>query len=219
VDQGTDSWSQRTAFVGFDWASDHHDVIVVDQHGKIIEDFRFDDAAEGWELLRSKLSKYPPPAVRRRRIETSSGAVVERLLEAGYAVYPINPKAAKRYRERKAPSGTKTDRLDAWSLADALRLDGHTWRPLQPNDPATAELRLLCRDEITLIEQRTALICQLRAALKEYYPIVLNAFDDWTLPSAWAFMEAFPTPKDLAKAGKRKWEKLLHTHKLYSTLT
>ena len=26
------------------------------------------------------------------------------------------------------PSGSKTDHLDAWSLADALRLDGHTWR-------------------------------------------------------------------------------------------
>jgi transposase len=152
-------------------------------------------------------------------IETSSGATVERLLEAGYAVYPINPKAAKRYRERKAPSGTKSDHLDAWSLADALRLDGHTWRPLKPNDPATAELRLLCRDEIALIEQRTALICQLRAALKEYYPIVLKAFDDWTLRSPWAFIEAFPTPQALTKAGKRKWEKFLHTHNLYRPAT
>jgi len=214
--KGADGWSEWAAFVGFDWASDHHDVVLVDQRGKIVADFRFDDTAEGWQRLIKKLSKYPDVAV---AIETSSGATVERLLEARYAVYPVNPKAAKRYRERKAPSGTKTDHLDAWSLADALRLDGHTWRSLKPNDPVTAELRLLCRDEIALIEQRTALICQLRAALKEYYPIVLNAFDDWTLPSAWAFIEAFPTPEALTKAGKRKWEKFLHTHKLYSPAT
>ena len=211
MDKGTDSWRQRMAFVGFDWASDHHDVVVVDQHGKIVEDFRFDDTAEGWRLLIKKLSKYPDVAV---AIETSSGATVERLLEAGYAVYPVNPKAAKRYRERKAPSGTKTDRLDAWSLADALRLDGHTWRLLKADDPLTVELRLLCRDEIVLIEQRTAFVCQLRAALHEYYPVALEVFDDWTLPSAWAFIEAFPTPAALAAAGKRKWEKFLHTHKL-----
>ncbi len=128
MDKGTDNWSQRTASVGFDWASDNHDVVVVDQHGKVVEDLRFDDSAEGWQLLIKKLSKYPDLAV---AIETSSGATVERLLEAEYAVYPVNPKAAKRYRERKAPSGTKTDRLDAWSLADALRLDGHTWRALK----------------------------------------------------------------------------------------
>ena len=81
------------------------------------------------------------------------------------------------------------------------------------------ELRLLCRDEVALIEQRTALICQLRAALHEYYPVVLEAFEDWTVRSAWAFVEAFPTPEALAKAGKRKWEKFLHTHKLYRKQT
>ena len=216
MDRGTDSWSRRTVFVGFDWASDHHDVVLVDQHGKVEEEFRFDDTAEGWRLLIKKLSKYPDPAV---AIETSSGATVERLLEAGYAVYPVNPKAAKRYRDRKAPSGTKTDRIDAWSLADALRLDGHTWRPLRPDDPLTAELRLLCRDEIVLIEQRTALVCQLRAALREYYPVALEAFDQWTVPSAWAFIEAFPTPAALTTAGKRKWEKFLHTYKLYRPQT
>ena len=210
--QGTNDGSERTTFVGFDWASDHHDLVVVDARGAIVEDFRFDDTAEGWQHLVKMLSKHPDSAV---AIETSSGATVERLLEAGYAVYPVNPKAAKRYRERKAPSGTKTDRIDAWSLADALRLDGHTWRPLKADDPLTAELRLMCRDEIALIEQRTALICQLKAALGQYYPVALQAFDDWTLRSTWAFVEAFPTPEALARAGQRKWEKFLHTHKIY----
>ena len=70
MDEGTDSWSRRTAFVGFDWASAHHDVVLVDAQGRIVEDFRFDDTAEGWQLLSKKLSKYPDPAV---AIETSSG--------------------------------------------------------------------------------------------------------------------------------------------------
>ncbi len=90
---------------------------------------------------------------------------------------------------------------------------------LKPDDPLTVELRLLCRDEITLIEQRTALVCQLKAALGQYYPVALEAFDDWTLRSAWAFVEAFPTPQALTKAGKRKWEKFLHTHQLYRPQT
>ncbi len=208
----TVDWSERTAFVGLDWASDHHDVVVVDRRGEIVDDFRIEDTADGWRLLRQKLGPYSNLAV---AIETSSGATVERLLEAGYTVYPVNPKAAKRYRERQAPSGAKSDRLDAWSLGDALRLEGHTWRSLKPDDPLTQELRLLCRDEMALIEQRTALVCQLRAALREYYPVVVEAFDDWTTPAPWAFVEAFPTPQSLVAAGKRKWEKFLHTHKLY----
>lgn len=205
-------WSECIAFGGFDWAGDHHDVVVVDSHGAVLEQFRMDESAEGWQELQQRLVKYPGMPV---AIETCSGAAVERLLEAGFAVYPINPKAAKRYRERKAPSGAKTDALDAWSLADALRTDGHAWRVLRLDDPLTIELRLLCRDEIALIEQRTALINQLRAALREYYPAALQVFEEWRTRASWAFVERFPTPRALRSAGKRRWEKFLHTYKLY----
>jgi len=72
---------------------------------------------------------------------------------------------------------------------------------------------------VVLITQRTALVNQLQAALHEYYPAALEAFDDWTLPCAWAFVEVFPTPKALAIAGKRRWNSFLHTHKLYRPQT
>lgn len=130
-------------------------------------------------------------------------------------MYPVNPKAAERYRERQAPSGVKDDQRDAWSLADALRLDGHTWRELSPQDPIVAELQLLCRDEIALIEQRTAFVNQLRQALHEYYPAALQAFEDWTCPAVWELVLSFPTPAALEQAGRRRWEKFLHTHRLW----
>ena len=58
------------------------------------------------------------------------------------------------------------------------------------------------RDEVALIEERTALTNQLQSALREYYPAALEASEDWTLPSAWAFVEAFPTPRALVSAAK-----------------
>jgi Transposase len=114
----------------------------------------------------------------------------------------------------KPESGTKSDHLDAWSFADALRLDGAHWKPLSRQDPLLEQLRLLCRDEVVLIEERSALVNQLQATLQEYYPTALAAFDDWTLPAPWAFVEAFPTPQALVSAGRRRWEKFLHTHRL-----
>ncbi len=211
MDEQIPTWEEHLVFVGFDWASDHHDVVAVDQDGQIVLNLRIEDSEEGWQSLRIQLRAYGSPPV---AIETSSGATVERLLGAGLLVYPVNPKAAKRYRERKAPSGNKTDFVDAWSMADALRTDGHGWRRLTQNDPLIGELRVLCRDEMTLIEQRTALVCQLRAALKEYYPTALEVFDDWMVPSALKFLEQFPTPQKLTAAGKRRWEKFLHANKL-----
>jgi transposase len=131
----------------------------------------------------------------------------------------MNPKAAERFRDRKAPSGVKDDLLDAWSFGDALRTDGRNWRPLRPEDPQTQLLRILCRDEMGLIEQRTALVHQLKQSLHEYYPAALEAFDDWTMPAAWDFVLAFPTPLQLSKAGRRRWQKFLHTHQLWRPQT
>lgn len=207
---------ESTHHAGFDWAGDHHDILIVDARGTVVADFQIEHTAAGWKHWREKIAAYPKLGV---AIETSFGIVVEQLIDSGVTVYPVNPMSAKRYRERKHPSGTKTDRHDAWALADALRTDGHAWRALGPKDPLIEELRMLCRDEVALIEERTALINQLRQALREYYPTALDAFDDWTTVSSWAFVVRFPSAAALTKAGKAQWEKFLHTHKLYRPQT
>jgi transposase len=205
-------WPQQPYFAALDWACDHHDVVVVDHLGILVAEFRFAHSAAGWAEFTQKMQPYAAAPV---ALETSSGPAVDQLLQRGWAVYPVNPKAAQRYRERKAPSGTKTDRHDAWSLADALRTDGQAWRQLAAQDEITARLRALCRDEIGLIEQRTLLVNQLIAALREYYPAALAAFEDWTQPYAWALISQFPTPAQLQAASKRKHEKFLHVHRLW----
>ncbi len=205
-------FAQLTHFAGFDWAKDHHDVVVVDAQGQIVDQFTFPHSAQGWQRWHQCVQTYPAMGV---AVETSSGAAVEKLLESGVTVFPLNPKSAKSYRLRKAPSGNKTDRLDAWSFGDGLRTDGHGWKTLAPLDPLVQELRLLCRDEVELIRQRTALVNQLQQALLEYYPAALQAFEDWTADYTWRFIKAFPTPQALVKAGKRRWENFLHQHRLY----
>src|SRR5262245_65140629 len=65
------------------------------------------------------------------------------------------------------------------------------------------------------MEHRSATVIQLQQALLEYYPAALEAFDDWTDSFTWEFILAFPTPQALVQAGKRRWEKFLHTHKLW----
>jgi transposase len=210
--KAVESFSSLTHFGGFDWGMSNHQFAMVDRNGEVLMNLSFADDAEGWASLREAIAPYPQLGV---MIETSTGPAIERLLEMSVILYPINPKAAERYRDRKAPSGVKSDFLDAWCFADALRTDGHGWRQLRPSDPLTAELRILCRDHIGLIEQRTALVLQLKAALHEYYPVALQAFDDWTKQGPWEFVLQFPDPHRLASASKHKWEKFLHAHKLY----
>lgn len=209
-------WKDLTHYAGLDWAKDHHAVVIVDAEGRIVADFEFAHSLEGWKGFVEKTSAWPQLGV---AIETSQGAAVDQLLQREYRVYPVHPVAARSYCQRKAPSGTKTDHLDAWALAAALRVDGQDWKLLQPLDPLTQQLRLLCRDEVSLIEQRTALVNQLQQALAEYYPTALEAFEDWTQAFTWEFVLAFPTPQALVSAGRRRWEKFLHTHKLWRSQT
>jgi len=199
-------------FAGFDWAKDHHCVVVVNIQGEIVSEFEFKHTAEGWKEFVDKLASLAGLAV---AIETSSGPAVDQLLQRDFTVFPVNPAASESYRQRKAPSGTKTDHHDAWALADALRVDGQGWKALSPMDPLSLELRLLCKDEVALIEQRTQLVNQLQQALLEYYPAALEAFEDWTLGFTWDFVIEFPTAEKLAQAGPRRWQKFLHRHHLW----
>ena len=210
------NWKDITHFAGLDWAKDHHDIIVLDAQGGIVADFRIEHSAAGWHDWQERIQAFPGLAV---AIETRQGAAIEKLMASGVAVYPVHPTSAQRYRDRKVPSGNKTDRVDAWSLADALRLDGQHWKLLLPEDPLTQRLRILCRDEVGLIGQRSMFVTQLRQALREYYPTALNAFTDWTSPNVWAFIEQFPTPQVLTAAGKRRWNHFLRTHQFFRTDT
>lgn len=190
-------WKEITYYVGFDWAHDHHDVVIVDRRGQIVADFEIQHTAAGWQRWNQQVAALGAGAVA-VCVETSQGLIIEQLLEGGVNVYPIAPVSSKAYRERKASSGTKTDRLDAWSLADALRLDGQGWKVLAKEDPLVAELRLLCRDEVALIEERTALVNQLQSALEQYYPAAREAFEDWTLPGGLGVCRSLSHPDGVA---------------------
>jgi transposase len=199
-------------FVGFDWARDHHCVVVVNAQGQLVTEFEFPHTAQGWREFWERVGNLAGLGV---AIETSSGPAVDQLLQREFTVFPVNPAASESYRQRKAPSGTKTDHHDAWALADALRVDGQSWKALSAADPLSLQLRLLCKDEVALIEQRTQLVNQLQQALMEYYPAALEAFEDWTLSFCWDFVIEFPTPEKLVEAGLRRWQKFLHTHHLW----
>jgi len=206
------TYGELKHYGGLDWAKGQHQVCLVDGQGKIVEQFRFEHSGPGWQGFRERMKGYPALGM---AIETRRGAAVDQLLQSGVSVYPVHPQAAKSYRQRQAPSGVKDDELDAWSLADALRLDGAQWRALREQDPRVEELRLLCRDEEELIEQRTALINQLQPALAEYYPAALEAFADWRQPYPWAFVKQFPTPQKLVAAKPYRQKEFLHVHKLW----
>jgi len=73
----TINWETITHYAGFDWAKDHHDVVIVDQQGKIVKDLTFEHTAEGWAKWKELVAAYPHLAL---AIETYQGAAIEQRL-------------------------------------------------------------------------------------------------------------------------------------------
>ena len=109
-------------------------------------------------------------------IETPRGLLVAVLRASGRPVYPVNPLAVARYRQRTSVSGKKSDHVDAMALANILRTDAHLHRML-PDDSALARsMTVLARAYQDAVWRRTKLVQELRARLREYYPGFLAAF-------------------------------------------
>src|SRR5262249_4209423 len=75
------------------------------------------------------------------------GLLVDALLEAGYTVYALNPKAVERYRDRTRTAGAKTDPADAELLARILLTDRERHRALRSRSPQVEAIRALARDD------------------------------------------------------------------------
>ena len=82
-------FDQFKYFAGFDWARDKHHIVIVDGGGQVVLSLCFDDDAQGWAKLREKIQNLPAPKLA-LAVETNCGPAVERLLEMGLAVYPLN---------------------------------------------------------------------------------------------------------------------------------
>jgi len=199
--------------VGIDWADAEHVYCLMDDTGSILETGTIPHSAEGLARLATSIRTHAKePDEIYVALETAHGPLAGMLLEHGFTVYPINPKAVDRHRERFRVAGAKSDLRDAWTLATLLRTDRALYRPLRPDSEAAQELRTLTRDRAELVRTRTMLSNQLTACLKAYFPEFLALFADPDRPVALALLRTFPTRDALHAASVKRLETFLRKH-------
>ena len=107
-------------FCGIDWAEGHHDIALVDGEGKLLAKPRIEENLDGVAQFTAMLAaaddsaEDPIPVA----IETPRGLLVAVLRASGRPIYPMNPLAVARYRERTSVSGKKSGHVDAMALAN-----------------------------------------------------------------------------------------------------
>jgi transposase len=181
---------------GIDWAEHHHDVSVVDETGRQRARLRIEDTAAGFGQLMGLLAEQnavseAPITV---AIETSKGLLPAALRAAGVPLIAINPLAVSRYRDRHSPSRGKSDAGDAFVLANILRTDPHSHRPLPVDSELAQSIQVLARAHQDAVWDRMQIANKLRAVLREYYPTFLAAFTDLASKEARATLHIAPSP-------------------------
>jgi transposase len=195
--------------VGLDWGNAEHAICVLGEDGREAARFTAAHTAEGLAELRRRLAHFGSPAELPIAIERPTGLLVDTLVEAGHPVVPIHPNAVKATRPRHRMSGAKSDRADAFLLADLLRTAGHRLAPLRPQSD---EIRALVRGRDDLVTQRSALANQLRSQLEGFWPGAASVFADIASPIALAFLARYPTPDSAGRLGERRMRAFLAQH-------
>jgi transposase len=203
-------------FCGIDGATDHHEVAVVDDDGRVVARGRVGNDAAGFAQRLTLLAEAGDSATQPIPvgIETDRGRWVAALRETGRVSYPINPRAASRYRARYALSGAKSDATDAVLLANIVRTDPGAHRPLPADTGLAQAIRVLARARQDAVWARQQIGNQIRDLLKDFYPAAIIAFAG--LPSgglaradARTILAAAPTPAQAAKLSPARLRRLL----------
>jgi transposase len=204
-----------TIYCGIDWAEDHHDIAIVDDHGSQLAKQRITDDAAGYARLLALLGEHGETAtcLTPVAIETGRGLLVACLQASGRDVYVINPMAAARYRERTTVARSKSDAVDALMLANILRTDRHLHRLLPADSELVRAIAVLARAGQDAAWNRQQIANQLRSVLREYFPAALTAFHvkHIGLASAEArtVLAAAPTPSEAARLTRTRLRSLL----------
>ena len=195
-------------YAGVDWADREHQVYVGDENGKKIAEMKVQESVQGLAEFGRWLEERRAEGTELwAAIEKPQGRIVDFLLDHGVVVYPVNPKAVDRARDRFRMSQSKSDGFDAYVLSEFVRTDHGHLRALEPSSEQAQELKMLSRDHQRVQRHNSRLVNQLKVTLKEYYPRPLEVFGDLESKIARDFLKHYPTPAALSKLSRKQWKR------------
>lgn len=208
--------SRYRFYVGIDWGTETHRVVVLDAARGPVADQTVRHEAVALERFTTWLSELAAGAPEdvAAALEVPRGAMVEALLARGFHAFALNPKQLDRFRDRFTVAGAKDDRRDAAVLAAALATDSNAFRRLEPEHPLVIELRELSRLEDDLQQELRRLANRLLEQVQRYFPPLLQLVPAADEPWWWALLERAPTPDAARHLSRAAIRTILTRHRI-----
>ena len=190
--------------VGIDVAKDKHGCFILSSEGEVLADvFTIPNNAEGFDTLLRTIRRCARPADKIKVGPEATGHysynILGFLLNTGLATYVINPLHTNLYRKSLSLRKTKTDRVDARTIATMLMSDVDL-KSYTDTSYHNEELKSLTRYRFDKVRERaklksavTRLVCILFPELEKLVPTLHMA-------SVYALLSEFPGAHQVAAA-------------------
>ncbi len=199
--------------IGIDVSKDKHDCFILNLEGEVLADvFTIPNSMEGFrELLRVIRSCTSPQDKIKVGLEATghySYNILGFLLDSGLPTYVLNPLHTNLYRKSLSLRKTKTDRVDARTIA-AMLLSDVGLKPYTDTAYHNEELKSLTRYRFDKVKERAKLKSSVSRLVCILFPELEKLVPSLHIASVYALLEQFPGAKQVADAHLTRLKSLL----------
>ena len=190
--------------VGIDIAKDKHDCFILSSEGEILADvFTIPNNAEGFDTLLQTIRRCARPTDKIKVGLEATGHysynIVGFLLNKGLPTYVINPLHTNLYRKSLSLRKTKTDRVDARTIATMLMSDVDL-KSYTDTAYHNEELKSLTRYRFDKVQERSKLKQSISRLVTILFPELEKLVPTLHIASVYALLSEFPGAQQVASA-------------------
>ena len=201
--------------VGIDVSKDKHDCFIVSSEGEVLADvFTIPNTMDGFNLLLQRVRECTTPQDKIKVGLEATGHysynLLGFLLDNGLATYVLNPLRTNLYRKSLSLRKTKTDRVDARTIASMLLSDAGL-KPYTDTAYHNEELKSLTRYRFDKVKERAKLKTSISRLVCILFPELEKLVSTLHMASVYALLEECPGAKQIAAAHLTRLKTLLET--------
>ena len=195
-------------FVGIDISKFKHDCAIIDELGDTVTPSRsFSNDREGFSHFKALLDSLE--GEKKIGLESTGhyGQNLKQFLESnGFTFMEFNPLLVSRFVRSKSLRNTKTDSIDALSIAQYVMTV--EYKPYPSSFYHLDKLKSLTRFRNSLVRQRSRQLVELTNVLDKLFPEFKPFFKDKFSVTALYILAHYQTPERIANMNARSYEAL-----------
>ena len=201
--------------VGIDVAKDKHDCFVMNSEGEVLfNPFVIQNNREGFDSLYEKVCSVADDFTNVKVGLEATGHysynILGYLLDKGFPTYVINPLHTNLYRKSLSLRKTKTDKVDAHTIAAMLMSDVDL-KSYSDTLYHNEELKSLTRYRFDKVKERAKLKTSVARLVNILFPELEKLVSTLHMASVYELLSQFPSAKQIASVHLTKLTNLLST--------